>query len=1773
MGKTIRPVKGPFLSAIFAAVSVFIIFIFYQYQGDILKLPDHTLRNFASLSKRSIERLGQPEQVGSKDVHSNSVTIHTVEEDSANNTQTTILYPRAPDDFWLTQVEHGHHPHAPADYKVFRNVKDFGAKGDGVTDDTEAINKAISSGNRCGLGCGSTTVLGAIVYFPSGTYLISKPIIQLYYTQFIGNYNNRPTIKGSKDFVGIALIDTNVYIPGGDGDQWYINQNNFYRSIRNFVIDLRDMPSNSTGDDQVWPPTGIHWQVAQETSLQNIHFVMSTAPGNNQVGIFTENGSGGFLTDLTFFGGNIGMKCGSQQFTARNLHFTSQITAIKMIWDWGWTWKNINIYSCWVGIDVTSEGEGDQPVGSIVVLDSSFSSVPVGILTSDRTNIYLENLKVDSVASVVTVFWGPSILSGNGISIVDSWGTKTKYTHFGQMQPSTGNGNISPQIQRIPELLDSSGKYFERSRPQYESLGASSFVSAKSFGAVGDGRADDTAALNLALASAASAGKVLWLPMGLYRVTGTLNVPAGTRFTGECWSQIVASGSFFANERRPQPVLKVGARDGQLGAAELSDIIVTTSTSSGPTGGAVLVQWNLKGSSPGAAGMWDVLLRIGGAVGTNLQTAQCPKLAGIENNCKAAALMLHLTPQSAGYFENVWAWVADHDLDTPAQTQISIYVGRGILIESQGPSWFHGTASEHAVLYQYQLAGAKNIYLGSIQTESPYFQPVPVAPEPFTSLPLIYPGDPSFRKCSSSAPKCAISWALRIIRSQGIFIYGAGMYSWFYNYDQPVCLPGEHCQDRLFETSYSENIWIYDIYTKGVKESVSPLGAGAAPSLQKDNQNGFLSTITAWLQLALKGSSVYGDSELGSSTSPENATIVSLTCTSLAPCATFTLTPSCIKEVANLPASGAQNQPPVPASECREDCNIWRRLTGTCCGVGGSMCNPVVVPSGVELPFTLPLSGVVFPTPVTVGTHTYPASTPLPTNAHLGDGDKDGNGGNGGDDDDDDDDDHDVWFPIPFIIPVPIPLPLDPPLPPPLVDCDISGLCCTPDISDALGFCSNGNYPLWDNINSLIDCTIGNLAEALGLRSSCQKALDDNPAEAAEAIEDAKTCQLPDSDTCGASPLKLRARDGLTGEGKIEKRARVFGQKWMACDFGAEPGFPWGVAGQYHGVYTCKGSSDYFPNICGNLRSAIEARGAPSIVTRITHSRGISGMQTTEDWYGARPADAGPALGLAGGWRISGCSVEEYPFWSVNALPAPARDHPVLRLVEQTENSQHAADWDQFLRAVDRYYFQPYLSAGVWTTRLHSTDYTTPRNAPPGGPGPRSSLTFKITWDAATPGEHDDNWGLEALGKNICGIPFGIDYLLVGPYPPGHANEPYNDPYLSRAGNTGSTLQFCDWPSPGTLSISQGLLPQSRVITYGARQGSQGAGIPPYPPSVNWAWEKTTFVGAGGTTTMLKDVPSSCRPWPLASLVVPAEPATNRIPTNMNDLPTWPNLATRDLGSDTSVDPERGAFKTAGEEPISPNPQDILRTTHRQSAYVRRNRARRESQLVDRDENGTSDNTVSGGSSPTLLAPLSVVKRSGELGSFLDPLVYMIFPECRNGAGEDYDPCYMDKKCPDKLPYPSSSDTFPPGGNHGGGGGGGGGGNNPNLGKSWVLLYEGICDNSQGVCTQTYWRGQDWVKTPPSTGDIGDACGSLPQQTWEIPARADGLFPSSLSGVRHNGQTCSYQGNGNQKLDSGLEVGTLTCGSFTTKCISLRPKQEQPCFWGKILALATCVWE
>ncbi|KAL2270546.1 hypothetical protein VTJ83DRAFT_2730 [Remersonia thermophila] len=747
--------------------------------------------------------------------------------------------------WWLANIQRQGQPAFNPDpnYKVFRNVRDYGARGDGVTDDTDAINRAISDGNRCGENCSSQTTTPALVYFPPGTYLVSRPIIPYYYTQLVGDAINLPTLKASPNFAGIAVIDSDPY--DDTGRNWWVNQNNFFRQVRNFIIDVTAQPVE-TG-------TGIHWQVAQATSLQNIVFNMRTDGGeaNRQQGIFMDNGSGGFMSDLTFNGGRFGAFFGNQQFTTRNLTFNNCQTAIFMNWNWAWVFQDVKVNNCGVGIDMANGGPAGQTVGSVLVLDSHFTNTQVAVKTaydvaSPHTNgtLILENVDLTGTAQgVVNEATGAVVVAGN--AKIPFFAQGRVYAGAGAASAASGRAvqGLEAPVAKPAALLDpATGKVVTRSKPQYENVPASQFLSAKANGAKGDGRTDDTAAIQ-ALLDRATPDQVVYFDHGAYLVTRTVRVPSNIRITGEALPLILAAGDgFFKDQDNPQPVFQVG-QPGETGEVEMSDLIFGTA---GPQPGAIMMEWNVAGVRPGAAALWDVHTRIGGYAGTQLELEQCAKNPNVTNpvrpECFGAFMMLHVPAGGSVYLENTWYWVADHALEPEARDQqIDVFNGRGILIEGAGPVWGWGTASEHSTLYNYQFRNASNVFLGHIQTETPYFQGNPDATAPFRAQARF--ADPDFAAFCTGAndtPACRRAWGVRAINSRDIFIYGAGLYSFFDNYLQE-CVGQQNCQDHVVSLEQGSQVSFFGLNTKASVNMVTVDGAGVV--LDRDNRNNFCATV------------------------------------------------------------------------------------------------------------------------------------------------------------------------------------------------------------------------------------------------------------------------------------------------------------------------------------------------------------------------------------------------------------------------------------------------------------------------------------------------------------------------------------------------------------------------------------------------------------------------------------------------------------------------------------------------------------------------------------------------------------------------------------------------------------------------------------------------------------------------------------------------------------------------------------------------------------------
>lgn len=104
-----------------------------------------------------------------------------------------------------------------------------------------------------------------------------------------------------------------IVVNGNDDGQ--PSTNNFYIGIRNVNIDTTAISSSQ----QVYV---LNWAVSQATNLINVHFKMPS--GSEHVGIEmdggdTGGGSGLFMGDLTFTGGNVGILFSNQQYAIRNV--------------------------------------------------------------------------------------------------------------------------------------------------------------------------------------------------------------------------------------------------------------------------------------------------------------------------------------------------------------------------------------------------------------------------------------------------------------------------------------------------------------------------------------------------------------------------------------------------------------------------------------------------------------------------------------------------------------------------------------------------------------------------------------------------------------------------------------------------------------------------------------------------------------------------------------------------------------------------------------------------------------------------------------------------------------------------------------------------------------------------------------------------------------------------------------------------------------------------------------------------------------------------------------------------------------------------------------------------------------------------------------------------------------------------------------------------------------------------------------------------------------
>lgn len=410
----------------------------------------------------------------------------------------------------------------------FRNVRDYGAKGDGISDDTAAFIRALEEGR------GERGAKAPVnVYVPPGTYLIRDTLILWRATMLAGDADNPPTLLLADNAPGFGdpqsprplLVTACGYDVAPETRDWHTrtreiggNTNDtFYVTVRHLNIKL------GRGNPGAW---GIYWLVAQQTALR--HVTIDAGEGQGCIRSMWWGG-GGVISHVTLLGGDYGWHVvETSQFVLRSAQFRDQRKASLWL-DEVWNFALLDLHL-----------RDTAPVralrGSVSLVDCSFGGMRgEAAIEAPGTDLVLQNVVSDGTLPLTREL-GPARFVARhviGAAMVDG-------------QALSGEvHDLSDTLAGPPEPLPS---------PAYPVMSWHA-RSVTEFGAKGDGVTDDTQAIQRALSECAE----LFFPQGTYVVRDTLILQKHTRLFGEMWSviELAEDSPGFEDPTSQKPMITV----------------------------------------------------------------------------------------------------------------------------------------------------------------------------------------------------------------------------------------------------------------------------------------------------------------------------------------------------------------------------------------------------------------------------------------------------------------------------------------------------------------------------------------------------------------------------------------------------------------------------------------------------------------------------------------------------------------------------------------------------------------------------------------------------------------------------------------------------------------------------------------------------------------------------------------------------------------------------------------------------------------------------------------------------------------------------------------------------------------------------------------------------------------------------------------------------------------------------------------------------------------
>ena len=384
------------------------------------------------------------------------------------------------------------------------------AKGDGKADDSAAIQQALDQArDKTGHG---------IVFLPSGTYRITRSLIVPAGVRVYGVGPTRPVILLGANTPGFQQgVSTMVIFAGGD--QYQVgkvpvpvptvvprdkvvrdaNSGTFYSSMSNVDIEI------GAGNPAA---AGVRFRMAQHAFLSHMEFRLGTAfAGVYQAGNVIEN--------VHFQGGRYGIvtekTSPAWQFTLLDSTFDGQRDAAIREHEVDLTLVNVAIRNTPVGIEI-DRGYSDSLWGK----DVRFENVSkAGVVISNEKNVFnqvgFDNALVENSPVFARFRDSGNTVNGKGKAY------KVANFSYGLAIPDlghTGEYKTEADIQSLTALPARREGAIRDLPPMSE------WVNVRTLGAMGDGKADDTAAIQKAIDS----HRILYFPVGFYKVTDRLTL-------------------------------------------------------------------------------------------------------------------------------------------------------------------------------------------------------------------------------------------------------------------------------------------------------------------------------------------------------------------------------------------------------------------------------------------------------------------------------------------------------------------------------------------------------------------------------------------------------------------------------------------------------------------------------------------------------------------------------------------------------------------------------------------------------------------------------------------------------------------------------------------------------------------------------------------------------------------------------------------------------------------------------------------------------------------------------------------------------------------------------------------------------------------------------------------------------------------------------------------------------------------------------------------------